>query len=603
MARDDVGAAYPAGVESTPLEDYAVIGDMRTLGVVARSGSIDWLCWPRVDSPSVFGRLLDDDGGSWTIEQERPSGDNRQVYLSGTNVLITRFHTDSGMFEVEDLMPVHDGQSVIRSVTCLRGDIRLTSRMSLRPDYGRGRVELRAEDDHAVVTADGLELVASGTVDWTVDGDDLVCSVALAEGETAYLTLGDTVLDRDGCTTLFDATLDYWRSWSEGTTYTGRWREAVQRSALILKLLTNRDSGGIVAAGTTSLPEIIGGERNWDYRYVWIRDAAFTVYAFIETGHLAEAEAFTSWLVARLEDCRDDDTPPLAPLYDLDGVSDLEEIELDHWSGYAHSTPVRIGNAASGQLQLDLYGELVDALYLADKHGDGLSIDTWGHICTLISWLGRHWNEPDDGMWESRAGARRHTSSLMMSWVAVERAIRMANRRGRPAPLVEWQELRDEIFGVLLDEAYDEELGAFTQVVGGDTVDASILLAPLVKFIPPGDPRWRSTLEVVERQLAHGPLVDRYDPATTDDGLDGDEGSFTICSFWYVEALARSGRVREARLMFDRLLSYATPTGLYSEEIGPNGRLLGNFPQAFTHLALISAASHLDQALDDVHAD
>ena len=367
---------------------------------------------------------------------------------------------------------------------------------------------------------------------------------------------------------------------------------------MTLKLLTHGPTGGIVAAATTSLPEVIGGERNWDYRYVWIRDAAFTLYAFIELGYLSEAEAFTEWLVQRVQTCnRSGDQPPLSPLYDLDGNAEIDEIELTHWSGYADSTPVRIGNAASGQLQLDIYGEMIDALYLADKHGDGLSLDTWQNVCVLVDWVVDNWAQPDEGIWETRGGEQRHTSSLLMCWVAVERAMRMARDRGRPAPYERWRAGRDEMHACLVADGWNDELGAFTQTLGGSTLDASVLLMPLVRFISPTDDRWLSTLDAIGERLAHGPLVDRYDPAETDDGLDGNEGSFTMCSFWYVEALARAGRVGEARSMFDRLLSYASPTGLFSEEIGPEGRLIGNFPQAFTHLALISAAVQLDEVL------
>lgn len=583
-----------------PLEDYAIVGDMRTLAVVGADGSMDWLCWPRFDSPSIFGGLLDEDGGSWRVQPANGSDATRQLYLSGTNVLVTRFHTSQGVVEIEDFMTLGDaGQHVVRAVRCLVGSVDMTAQLDARPDYGRARATIEVVDDELVIeeTTTNLELRASGTVCWTADDGRAESAFTVDEGEVQYLVLGERSLHRTECARLHGSTTEFWRDWSDATSYRGRWREHVERSALILKLLTHEPSGGIIAAGTTSLPEVLGGERNWDYRYVWIRDAAFTVYAFIEVGHVAEATAFADWLVARVDNCGDSDAPPLSPLYDLDGNDDLEEFELDHWSGYADSAPVRIGNAASGQLQLDIYGELIDALYLADKHSDGLSVETWRHITTIIDWLGRYWHEPDDGMWEARSGPQRYTSSLLMCWVAVERAIRMANHRGRPAPLSEWQEIRDEIHSTLIERGFNREIGAFTQVLDGHAMDASMLLAPLVRFISPSDPMWLSTLDVIADRLAHGPLVDRYDLDETDDGLDGDEGAFTICSFWYVEALARSGRVDQARDLFDRLLSYSSPTGIYSEEIDPSGRLVGNLPQAFTHLALISAATYLDGAL------
>ena len=331
------------------------------------------------------------------------------------------------MVEIDDFMTLGDaGQHVIRAVRCRRGSVEIGSRMSLRPDYGRTPARFEPTDDHVVIArtaADGdddghdiehgANLCASGTSAWSIGERELSTTFTLAEDEVEYLVLGDTPLGRSESESLYEHTAEAWLRWSDASTYTGRWREAVERSALTLKLLTHEPSGGIIAAGTTSLPEVIGGERNWDYRYVWIRDAAFTVYAFIKLGHLAEANAFTAWLVERLETCDDrdesDDTPPLSPLYDLDGNADIEEVELDHWSGYANSSPVRIGNAASGQLQLDIYGELIDALYLADKYGDGVSIDTWRHISIIIGWLSRHWEEADDGMWEdAQRGAATH---------------------------------------------------------------------------------------------------------------------------------------------------------------------------------------------------
>ena len=601
---------YADGMTTTPLEDHAVVGNMRTLAMITDRGTVDWMCWPRFDSGSVFGSLLDDDGGSWTLHPVEAVESTRQSYLSATNVLVTRFHTTSALVEIEDWMTVHgDDRHLIRSVRCHRGSVTMTSTVDARPDYGRARARLEHIADGCVtVSSDDIDLALtlSGSVGWEIDHEQGLgvaeTQFTISAGESVHLALGDSAIGVQDCDEAYTDTTRFWHAWSSASTYTGRWREAVERSALALKLLTHEPTGGIIAAGTTSLPESIGGERNWDYRYVWMRDAGFVMYAFIELGYLAEADAFTAWLVARLEDCDDREGskgPPLSPLYDLDGKRDLDEVELGHWSGWRDSRPVRIGNDASGQFQLDIFGELIDGLYLADKHGNGLSIGTWRHICTIIDWLDRHWQEPDDGMWESRNGAQRHTSSLLMAWVAVERAIRMSNHRGRPAPLERWMTMRDDMHTTLVDRGWNGDLGAFTQTLDGDTVDASILLAPLVKFISPDDPLWRSTLGVVADRLAHGPLVDRYDTDTTNDGLEGGEGSMTICSFWHVEALARSGAVTDARILFDRLLSYASPAGLFSEQIGPDGRQIGNTPQAFTHLALISAAVCLDELLDE----
>lgn len=591
---------------SVELERFAVIGDMGTLALVSDAGSVEWFCWPRFDSPSLFGRLLDDGGGHWTIEPTTTVGARRQVYLSATNVIVTRLHTDTGVVEIEDLMAVGNSErALVRRVRCRRGSVRMRSVMAIRPDYGRRDAIVAIGDDgHGAATidigaADPLHHSASVALQ-AVDGE-ITTEFDLDEGESAWFAFGEAVLDVDDVAEAVSTTVAYWHEWTARSTYRGRWREAVERSALTLKLLTHAETGGLIAAGTTSVPEVLGGERNWDYRYVWIRDAAFTLYALLELGYDEEAAAFVGWLTKRLQTsaarCRDDSPgPPLSPLYDLDGNDDLDEITLDHWSGYADSAPVRVGNEASGQMQLDIYGELIDSLYIADKQGDGVSIDTWNHICTIVDWVIDHWQQPDDGMWEARSGPQRYTSSLLLCWVAVERAMRMARHRGRPADVDRWRGARDEMHRTLMERGFNQ--GVFTQVLDGDTLDASILLAPLVKVISPTDPMWIATLDAIGDRLARGPLVDRYDLRDTDDGLNGEEGAFTICSFWYVEALAMAGRVTEARDLFDRLLSYATPTGLFSEEIGTDGRLLGNFPQAFTHLALISAAVRLDESLD-----
>lgn len=598
--------ARPATPE---IDDHGVIGDCETLALVSNLGDIDWLCWPRADSPSIFGSLLDPDAGHWTIRPTSRTHRTQQFYLSETNVLVTRFQTDDGIVEVDDAMTMAGPQRLVRRVRCVRGPVGVRSDFVPRPDYARESVRWSAPSDgpHAVgLASDALRLRFAASEPIELDGDAVVCETTLQEGdELAFeLSAPDATIDDDVAghvTRLVTETVDYWKLWTAGGTYSGRYQAAVQRSALALKLLTNRSTGGMLAAGTTSLPEHLGGERNWDYRYVWIRDAAFTVYALLEIGHDAEADAFIAWLLDRVDECDEAGDTPLTPVYDLDGNAKLGEETLD-WRGYDDSRPVRIGNAAADQFQLDIYGELVDSLYIFDRHVRALSLDTWDKIRLIVDYVIANWREPDDGMWEIRAEPQRHTVSILMCWVAVERAIRMADYRGRPADLVAWRQARDEMHDTIRTEGWNDDLGAFTQTLGGDTLDASILLAPLVKFVDGRDPRWTSTLDAVIEHLAHGPLVDRYDTDRYDDGLTCGEGSFTICSFWLVETLARAGRVEEARRSFDQLLGYANPVGLFSEQIGPTGRQLGNTPQALTHLALISAAVALDEALDSEEA-
>ena len=591
---------------STPeIDDHGVIGDCETLALVSNLGGIDWLCWPRADSPSIFGSLLDPDAGAWTIQPTSRTHRTQQFYLSETNVLVTRFQTDDGIVEVDDAMVMTGPQRLVRRVRCVRGPVTVRSEFTPRPDYARDRVRWQAPaaaPNSVELIADTLRLRLAASEPIQVDDDTAVCEARLDEGdELAFeLSTPDAPVDDDlvgHVDRLVVETTDYWKLWTAGGTYRGRYQAAVERSALALKLLTNRTTGGMLAAGTTSLPEHLGGERNWDYRFVWIRDAAFTVYALLEIGHDAEADAFIGWLVDRVDECDQADGSPLTPVYDLDGNADIGEATLD-WRGYDDSRPVRIGNAAADQFQLDIYGELVDSLYIFDRRVRGLSLDTWDKIRLIVDYVIDHWSEPDDGMWEIRAEPQRHTASILMCWVAVERAIRMAEYRGRPADLVAWRQARDDMHEAIRNEGWNDELGAFTQTLGGDTLDASILLAPLVKFVDAHDPRWTSTLDAVIGHLAHGPLVDRYDTDRYEDGLSCGEGSFTICSFWLVENLARAGRVEEARRSFDQLLGYANPVGLFSEQIGPSGRQLGNTPQALTHLALISAAVALDEALN-----
>jgi GH15 family glucan-1,4-alpha-glucosidase len=601
-----------------PIEDHGVIGDLHTVALVATDGNIDWYCPGRFDAPSVFAAILDADrGGRFQIAPEDEPGNVKQLYLPETNVLITRFLTPHGVGEVQDFMPIREGatadvpQRIVRRVVCVRGSMRFRLDCEPRFDYGRATHTLAITPGGAAFATPQLALTLASGESLLADGADVHAVFTLSSGEMRTFVLevapvGATaprVCDDDEAQVLFDETVAFWRKWIAGCTYRGRWRETVRRSALCLKLLTYAPSGAIVAAPTASLPEGIGGVRNWDYRYTWIRDSAFTLYAFLRLGFTREAEAFMNFLRDRAGEMpADSDLPRGAPLqimYAIDGSHDLEEFELDHLDGYRHSRPVRIGNGAAKQLQLDIYGELIDSIYLYNKFAAPISYDLWQVIVRLLGWLKDHWRGADEGIWEVRGGQQEFTYSRLMSWVAFERAIRMARQRGLPCPMVEWLAVRDEIFEEIMTRGWNEEKQAFVQTLDGDALDASNLLMPLVRFVAPADPRMLSTLDAIGRELVSDSLVYRYVvEEAASDGLDGEEGTFSICSFWWVEALARAGRVDEARLAFEKMLTYANHLGLYSEEIGTSGEALGNFPQAFTHLSLVSAAMYLDRALD-----
>ena len=597
----------PAGY--LPIAEHGIIGDLHTAALVGSDGTIDWYSPDRFDGPSVFGALLDRQrGGFYRIAPTDPFAATKQLYLPDTNVLVTRFLSPAGVSEIQDFMPVGASRrGIIRSVVGVRGALRFRLEIEPRFDYGRLTPQVAIEAGGALFRAPGhaLALGSPLALQPTAAGASVEFEVAARERQTFVLEVGDRAVPIGGRETerLGEQTLMFWRRWLRQSTYQGRWREMVDRSALTLKLLSYEPSGAIVAAATTSLPERIGGARNWDYRYAWLRDFAFSIFALTRLGFTAEAIAFNRFRgrISNAAVTRDGGSP-LDVMYRIDGGGCLDERELEHLEGYSGSRPARIGNSAASQLQLDVYGELFDSIYLAERQalsgrGELIAYDDWRGLAKLIDWLCEHWQEPDEGIWETRGGRQRFTYSRLMAWVAIDRAMRIASRRGLPADLVRWTETRNEVFAWIMERGWSERRGAFVQAEGSDVLDASLLLMPLVQFIAPTDPRWLATLEAIGQELVTDSLVYRYDPAASPDGLDGSEGTFSMCTFWYVECLALAGRLQEAQLVFEKMLTYANHVGLYSEQIGSSGELLGNFPQAFTHLALISAAIRLDRGL------
>ncbi|MFE3327382.1 glycoside hydrolase family 15 protein [Streptomyces sp. NPDC059176] len=592
-----------------PVSEHGLIGDLRSAALVGTNGTIDWYCCSRFDAPSVFASILDaEKGGCFELSPDVPTR-TKQFYFPDTNVLITRFIADDGVGEIQDFMPITDDSReadrhrLIRRVICVRGSLPFRARVAPRFGYGADEHTVRVEQGCPVFESPSLSLALTASVPVEHDGRDVWSLFKLHEGEAAVFALdrvGGEVGPRScplaEADDLFQATVRYWRRWLSKSRYRGRWREMVHRSALTLKLLTYVPTGAIVAAPTTSLPEQVGGERNWDYRYVWIRDAAFCVYALLRLGFTDEAKAFMRFLTEYA--CHDSGAEgPLQIMYGIDGRCDLPERELPHLEGHLGSAPVRVGNSAVDQLQLDIYGALIDSIYLYDKWGEPISSEHWDTVCDLVDWVCDNWDQPDEGVWETRGGRKNFLYSRLMCWVAIERGMRMAQRRGLPSDQVRWAHARDTIYRRIMRHGWSPERKAFVQHEGGTVLDAAVLMMPLAKFISPTDPKWMSTLDALGEELVSDSLLYRYDPQASPDGLRGEEGTFSICSFWYVEALTRAGRRDEARLAFEKMLTYANHLGLYAEEISRTGEQSGNFPQAFTHLALISAAFNLDRAL------
>ena len=641
-----------------PIENYGVIGNMHTVALVGINGSIDWFCMPSFDAPSVFGAILDETRGGHfkiapvssaqpglagklvaTSPAAQSSGGgitHKQIYWPQTNVLVTRFLSPDGVGEVTDFMPMeadeaqydHEHNELVRRVNVVRGSMRF--RMECFPafDYGRDThkvVELADSGAYFVPNSSPTWLQLSANVPLerclppysNPQGEGMVAEFTLQEGQTVAFAIGEVCekcgdylppFSQDESQRIFENTVTYWRRWLSSSTYRGRWREIVERSALVLKLLTYHPTGAIIAAPTCSLPEELGGERNWDYRYTWIRDAAFTLYALLRIGFTEEATRFMSWIEARITELNPDES--LQIMYGIDGRHHLHEETLEHLEGYRGSRPVRIGNGAYGQLQLDIYGELMDAVYLYNRYGHPISYDFWDHLRRLINWVCDNWHRPDEGIWEIRSGQDHFVYSKLMCWVAIDRALRVADARSFPADRERWHRTRDRIYEDIMKRGWSPRRRSFVQAYGSENLDASNLIMPLVFFMAPNDPRMIQTLDAINRSPEEGGLVSnslvyRYDAQASPDGIGGQEGTFNICTFWLVEALTRAGwsdqaRLDQAQLMFEKMLGYANHLGLYAEETGHSGESLGNFPQAFTHLALISSALNLDRALDGI---
>ena len=595
-----------------PIENHAIIGDLNTVALVALNGSIDFMCFPRFDSPTIFASILDPNrGGFFSIAPELNGAKRKQLYLPDSNILLTRFLSVDGVIEISDFMPVEVGSSshnLVRRVKCVRGEARVRMVCAPRFNYARSPHHLERVDNNVMFISEGedkMRLRLCSSIPLEIHDGNAVATFVLRPDESASFVLEDggaepTCSSPDYVAESFKRTLNYWREWIGHCQYRGRWREMVNRSALTLKLLVSQRHGSLVAAPTFGLPEVIGGVRNWDYRYTWIRDASFTIYALMRLGYTEEAAAFNHWIEQRCRELNPDGS--LQIMYGIDGRHELPEQSLDHLSGYRDSRPVRIGNGAWDQLQLDIHGELMDSVYLYDKWGKPIGHDLWMNLVRLVNWVCENWRRSDEGIWEVRGGRQEFLYSRLMCWVAIDRGIRIARKRSFPAPLVQWIEMRDTIYRDIYTEFWDDKKESFVQHKGSQTVDASCLLMPLVKFISPNDRRWLSTMKAVERELVEDSLVHRYRIGhSAPDGLPGQEGTFCMCTFWYAECLARSGDPLQGRFIFEKMLGYANHVGLYAEELGPAGEHLGNFPQAFTHLGLISAAHALDRTLQTGH--
>jgi GH15 family glucan-1,4-alpha-glucosidase len=585
-----------------PIENYGIIGNLHTVALVSREASIDYMSYMRFDSPTIFCKLLDaDKGGSFVIIPQLKDAVTKQLYLPNTNILVTRFLAEEGIVEIIDYMPVNKEEDkcvVVRRITNVRGNINYKMRCAPRFNYARAKHKITKDDDAFIFTPDTntqTPLRILSDVPLQVDGDDVVALFRLKETETACFILeaepnkskSDTSV-KNYVHETYQQTINFWQGWVATCTYKGPWQEEVYRSALTLKLLISHRYGSMVAAPTFSLPESVGNGRNWDYRYTWIRDAAFTMHAFLQLGFMEEAEGFLSWIK------KQSSKKELQLMFTIDGNTQIDEKELPNLEGYKCSKPVRIGNKASKQTQMDIYGELLETVYVYAVHGGDLTYGYWKIICEYIELVMRDWRKPDHSIWEVRGEKREFLFSRMMCWVAMDRAIKIGERFSFPYDTLKWHKVRDEIYLDLYENFWNEQKQAYVQYKGASVLDASALLMPILNVISPFDERWQKTMEAIDKELRSDVLIYRYREQQDEiDGMKGKEGTFTMCSFWHVECLALAGKFEIAKEHFEKTLGYANHLGLFSEQLGMRGEHLGNFPQAFTHLALISAAIEL----------
>jgi GH15 family glucan-1,4-alpha-glucosidase len=593
-----------------PIEDYGIIGNMKTVAVVSLEGSIDFMCFPDFDSPTIFASLLDKEkGGSFSITPLLDDCKTKQLYMPGTAILLTRFFSDDGIAELTDYMPILDSTensicSIVRKVKTIRGTITYKINCAPRFDYGIAKHEIKKKGQYeltftAINDGDAMvRLIADFPIKFKEQ--DGYAEVTINQGEEGVIILesikkGDTQNLREISfykDSTYHETINFWKGWTSKSTYKGRWNDLVSRSAITLKLLTSAQHGSMVAAATFGVPETLEGDRNWDYRFTWIRDAAFTMYAFLRLGYTEEASRFVKWIHERSAE------NVLRLVYAVDGSPVPKEQELKHLEGYMGRGVVKIGNAAESQIQLDIYGELLDTIYIYNKSHQKINFELWQTIQIHIDCVLDNWDKPDHGIWEFRNGTKHFLHSRLMCWVAVDRAIKIAVDRSFPYPELKWKKIRDQIYTDIYENFWNADLSAWVQYKGGKNIDASALLMPLVHFITPDEPRWLSTMKAIENNLSTDVLIYRYDNDKEEDGLEGKEGTFNMCSFWFIEALAKNKETDKALEYFEKMTGYANHLGLFSEQIGKRGEHLGNFPQAFTHLALISAALELDKQLD-----